>query len=90
MGARSVAPCGFEEPQRLSLNYNRQVNDLSPLAELKNLEAIDLGNTLVSDLSPLVELKNLKYADLRFTQVSDFSAVAELKNLEFLFSVTRR
>ena len=38
---------------------NKQVSDLSPLVELKNLTTLDLGSTQVSDLSPLAELKNL-------------------------------
>jgi len=62
----------------------RQVSDLSPLAELKNLEVLLLHNTQVSDLSPLVELKSLKGLHLQNTQVSDLSLLAELKNLEML------
>jgi hypothetical protein len=63
---------------------NRQVSDLSPLAELKNLEHLGLGNTQVRDLSPLAELKNLGGLVLDDTQVSDISPLARLKNLRRL------
>ena len=42
---------------------NTQVSDLSPLAELTNLEWLDLPYTQVSDLSPLADLKSLKELD---------------------------
>ena len=62
----------------------RQVSDLSPLVELKNLTYLDLGNTQVSGLSLLAELKNLKSITLNNTPVSDLLPLAELKSLEML------
>ena len=64
--------------------YRPRVSDLSPLAELKSLRAIDLRMTYVSDLSPLAELKSLRTLDLGKTRVSDLSPLAELKNLKTL------
>ena len=52
--------------------------DLSPLAELENLETLHLTNAEVNDLSPLAEVKNLKALHLRKTQVSD-EQVQELR-----------
>jgi len=63
---------------------NTQVSDLSPLAELKNLERLQFSNTQVSDLSPLAELKNLEWLSLS-SQVSDLSPLAELKSLKRLY-----
>ena len=57
------------------------VTDLSPLAELKNLEVLRVEETKVYDLSPLVELKSLKFIKLSNTLVSDPSPLAGLKNL---------
>ena len=63
---------------------NTQVSDLSPLAELKNLEVLGFQYTQVSDLSPLTEFNSLKNLSLYNTQVSDLSPLAELRNLELL------
>ncbi len=60
---------------------NTQVSDLSPLAELMNLEWLDLPYTQVSDLSPLTELKSLKELRLYNTPVNDLSPLVVLKNL---------
>ena len=59
----------------------KDTSDLSPLAELMNLERLYLKNTHVSDLSPLAELKNLEVLDLNGTLVSDLWPLAELKSL---------
>ena len=48
-----------------------QVRDLSPLVELKNLQALKLSNTQIGDLSSLAELKNLVCLELDSTQVND-------------------
>ncbi len=74
----------FGERVRVVSLRNTQVNDLSPLAELKKLEKLWLINTQVSDISPLAELKNLKGLSLDNTQVSDLSPLEELKNITFL------
>jgi hypothetical protein len=54
------------------------VNDLTPLANLTNLELMDLGDTHISDLAPLANLTNLKVLYLIDTQVSD-EDIAKLK-----------
>ncbi len=59
----------------------KETSDLSPLAELMNLERLYIRNTQLSDLSPLAELQNLELLDLNGTLVSDLSPLAELKNL---------
>ena len=64
---------------------NTQVSDISPLAELNNLERLYLGITQVSDVSPLAELKSLRELSLSNTQVSDLSPLAELKSLNELW-----
>ena len=73
------------ERVRMMNFVDTQVSDVSPLAELKNLEFLYLNDTKVSDLSLLAELKNLTHLWLGNTQVSDLSPLAELKNLEFLY-----
>jgi len=38
---------------------------------LKNLNYLEIANTLVSDLAPLLKLKNLEYLDVSNTEVTD-------------------
>ena len=65
---------------------DNNISDLSPLAELKELDFwLGLGNNNISDLSPLAELKNLEGISLNGNNISDFSPLAELKNLKFLY-----
>ena len=64
--------------------YNTQFADVSPLAELKNLEWLNLSNTQVADVTPLAELKKLEGLYLSDTQVADVTPLAGLKNLRFL------
>jgi Leucine-rich repeat (LRR) protein len=74
----------FGERVRMVYLHNRQLNTISPVAKLKNLEWLGLGDTQVRDLSPLAELMSLKNLFLDDTQVSELSPLAELKNLEWL------
>ena len=60
-----------------------QVNDLTPLANLKNLETLYLSDTPVSDVKPLANLTKLKRLILN-TQVSDVTPLTNLKNLKIL------
>ena len=61
------------------------ISDLSPLANLTNLETLGLNHTAVSDVSPLAHLTNLKVLGLWNTGVSDVSALAHLTNLKTLW-----
>jgi Leucine-rich repeat (LRR) protein len=61
-----------------------EVSDVSPLAELKNLEHLELWGTQVSDLSALSGLNELKTLRITGSPVSDLSPLAELKSLERL------
>ena len=60
------------------------LEDISFLAELTNLEELDISENDISDLTPLSGLKNLKYLYLYSNNISDISPLAELTNLERL------
>lgn len=60
------------------------ISDISFLAELTNLEELDISENHISDLTPLSGLKNLKYLYLYNNDLSDISPLAELTNLENL------
>jgi Leucine-rich repeat (LRR) protein len=65
-----------------------QLSELPPvIAELKNLQSLDLRNNQLSELPPVIaELKNLQSLDLRNNQLSELPPViAELKNLQSLY-----
>ena len=61
-----------------------EINDLSPLSELKELEYIDLSKNRISDIKALQHLKKLKFLDLRNNDISVVSISENLKNLQFL------
>jgi len=58
-----------------------QINDLSPLSALTNLQVLYLGGTQVAALSPLATLTNLKTLYLNGTRVADLSPLTTLTNL---------
>jgi hypothetical protein len=60
------------------------VDDLTPLAELKRLRVLLLDCPKVSNLEPLVQLKNLQKFSVRDAQVSDLAPLAALNNLQHL------
>lgn len=62
-----------------------QVADLSPLAELSNLQILDLCGTQAGDISPLTTFNNLKSLDLTQSHVKDISPLATLSSLRSLF-----
>jgi hypothetical protein len=57
---------------------NKQVSDLSPLVELKNLKTLNFRDTQVSDLTPLAALESLNQLLIYNTQVS-YEQVQELR-----------
>ena len=71
--------------RRLNLRRNNhQFSDLSPIANLINLEYLRLGSGNVSDLSPIAGLINLEQLHLDWTNVFDLSPLAGLINLKWL------
>lgn len=70
--------------QQLNLRGATALQDLAPLAGLRNLRYLFVSGTGVSDVSPLAGLRNLRYLDLSDTGVPDVSPLAGLQNLEGL------
>lgn len=60
-------------------------SDLSPIAECKNLEYLEVFTTNVSDLSPLAELTSLRHLNICNTSVSDISPLFNNSKLERLW-----
>lgn len=59
-------------------------NNISDLANLKNLKKLSLHGDKITDISPLAKLKNLEELELDKNKITDISPLAELKNLEKL------
>jgi internalin A len=64
---------------------NWELNDLSPLVGLFQLQVLDCSSTQVSDLSPLSGLSQLQRLDCSGTQVSDLSPLSGLSQLQVLY-----
>jgi len=79
---------GLKNLKRLVLGgpFDRSVdlNDISIISELKNLQEFYFWNTGVSDLSPLAGLSGLQILECHSTPVSDLSPLAGLSNLQIL------
>ena len=70
--------------KELHLDRN-QLNDISTIVHLKNLEVLFLGDNRIVDCSPLSTLKKLRKLNLYKNQISDISFVSHLKKLTELF-----
>ncbi len=66
------------------LTNNNQISDLTPLAQLTNLETLTLRYGEMEDLSPLASLTQLTELDLTGGRFSDISPLARLTNLQSL------
>ena len=60
------------------------MTDLTPLAQLTNLQSLNCSDTQVTDLTPLAQLANLQSFDCGDTQVTDLTPLAQLTNLRSL------
>ena len=70
----------------LWLKGNKHISDLSPIAGLRNLWALDIGGNSVSDLSPVAGFTNLVKLNIGNNKISDLSPLEGLKNLEYFKS----
>lgn len=70
--------------KKLSLNDNKNLTDITPLAGLINLQELNVSYTKVSYIGALVSLVNLQTLDISRTQVKNVSVLASLINLRLL------
>src|SRR6056297_818080 len=64
--------------------HTSNIDNLSGIEYLINLEYLDFGNNQVSDISPLSNLTDLEILDFGDNQVSDISPLSNLTNLTYL------
>ena len=60
------------------------VEDISPLAECKKLEFLEIFTTYVTDLSPLAELENLEYLNISKLNIDDITPLYGLEKLKMV------
>lgn len=63
---------------------NNQIQDLHPLANLKEIHFLDLSGNQIVDVSPLAGLVSLEVLKLGGNQITDVSPLAGLVNLKYL------
>ncbi len=68
----------------LQIFNNSNIDDLSPIASLTNLEILLINGNKITDLSPLSKLVNLQDLNVGGNQVSDLTPLANLTSLEIL------
>ena len=85
--SRSSGPVTLSEAAALTrLDVpGRKIVDVSPLAALTNLEALNLRYNEIVDVSPLGVLARLEVLDLRRNQIADVSPLAALTSLKQLW-----
>ena len=76
-------------PVGSSVNYvvtsnTSQLSDITPLANLTNLENLIIAYSQLSDITPLANLTNLENLIITYSQVSNITPLANLTNLEQL------
>ena len=71
----------------LNLSDNRDITDISAVANMPYLENLQLRGTSVTDLSPLegmTELRQLQFGDSSWDTAVDLTPLATLTNLDYL------
>lgn len=68
----------------LSINA-KQIEDISPLSNLKSLKFLNLSINRISNIWPLINLNNLEVLNLKSNLIEDISVLASLKSLKKLY-----
>jgi internalin A len=63
---------------------NNEIEDLSPLKDLKNIQQLILPKNKIADLKPLEGLTGLQYLDLADNQIADLVPLAKLEKCYYL------
>ncbi len=64
--------------------WGRMLKDISPIAQLKSLEILDLSKNRITDISPLKNLDKLTTINLSDNKVSDLTSIMKLEKLTSL------
>ncbi len=70
--------------KELILYGNKELDDLSLVANLHNLQSLDCSYTQVTDLSPITNLRQLKRLDCSDTEVCSLNPLVNFRYLQYL------
>lgn len=84
-GIKSLA--GLEHCAALMLIdlEDNHIEDLSPLADLKLLQSVNLAKNQIRSLAPLAGLTAMQYLELSGNQIEDLAPLAEMSNMRSLY-----
>ena len=84
-GVKSLA--GMEKCRSLALLdlEGNEVEDLTPIKDLKNIQSLTLAKNKIKDLKAIEALVKLQYLKLDENQISDLTPLAKLENLRSLY-----
>ncbi len=84
-GAKNIQfVSGMKDLVSLSVIYNSDILDISPVASLTQLEELYVESRNLSDISPVAELNNLKKLSFNWCAVDDIQTLGGLSSLEYL------
>lgn len=64
---------------------NNEIEDLSPIKDLKLVQQLMLKNNKIKDIAPLKELVKIQHLDLEGNQVEKIDSLSELSNMRSLY-----
>ena len=78
---------GLEKCHSLALLNleNNEISDIKALAELDNLQSLNLAKNKIKDIGPLEKLVRLQLLDLSNNEVSDLKPLAKMDNMRSLY-----
>lgn len=84
-GITNLAGLNYCKALALADFAGNKIVDLSPMADLKQLQSLTLTSNLVSDVKPLGTVSALQYIELSHNQVQDIAALGKLTHLTSLY-----
>lgn len=79
----------FPKLKILIVSMNK-IEDISPVAQCKELELLEIYQNRIADLSPIAELPKLRYLNCSINSFTDITPILECENLEMLWMVNTR
>ena len=74
----------FVSVDSLNLSGNRQIRQLAPLAELRDLKFLDISNTAITNLAPIANITFLETLNLSSTPTADIKFIKYADRLKAL------